>query len=132
MPYLRLFVPEIDTDKKREIANDLTDAVVKALNVPAEARDWTTIHFIAYKPEDLAVGGKLTVDGGAPEFYVDYIALDVNQSIKEDLAREITVSLARSFGLQPAHYGRVNFRFQAVSPDEIAMGGHFVRKLITN
>ena len=131
MPYIRLFVPEVSADKKREIATDMTDSILGALKMPEEAKDWLTIQFVTYKPEDLAVGGRLIADGSAPEFYVDYIDLEINQRLKEDLARVVTASIGRAFSLQPAQYGRVNFRFQGVTPDEIAMGGLFVRKLIT-
>ena len=131
MPYIRLFVPEVSVDKKREIAKDVTDSVLGALKMPEESKDWTTIQFVTYKPEDLAVGGKLIADGSAQEFYVDYIDLDISQGLKEDLARAVTASVGRAFELQPSQYGRVNFRFQVVTPDEIAMGGHFVSKLIT-
>jgi phenylpyruvate tautomerase PptA (4-oxalocrotonate tautomerase family) len=131
MPYIRLYVPELSADQKREVAKDLTDSVIGALRMPEEARDWLTIHFVTYAAEDLAVGGKLVADGGAPEFYVDYIDLDINQRIKDDLASAVSASIGRAFRLQPGQMGRINFRFQSVSPDEIAMGGHFVRKLIT-
>ena len=100
--------------------------------MPEESKDWLTIQFVTYQPEDLAVGGRLIADGSPPEFYVDYIDMEMNQRLKEDLAREVTASIGRAFSLQRAQYGRVNFRFQGVTPDEIAMGGLFVRKLITN
>lgn len=131
MPYIRLYVPELSVDKKRAFAKDLTDTVVGALKIPAEARDWTTIHFITYEPESLAVGGRLVVDGSVAEFYVDYIDLDVNQHIKDDLARDVTAAVGRAFDLEPGQLGRVNFRYQCVKADDIAMGGHYVRKLIT-
>jgi len=131
MPYIRLFVPEVSVDKKREIAKDVTNSVLGALKMPEESKDWLTIQFVTYKPEDLAIGGLLVADGSTAEYYIDYIDLDVNERLKEDLARDVTASICRAFSLQPAHYGRVNFRFQCVTPDEIAMGGLFVRKLIT-
>jgi phenylpyruvate tautomerase PptA (4-oxalocrotonate tautomerase family) len=131
MPYIRLYVPEISIDKKREVAQSVTDTVVQTLQMPPEARDWLTIHFVTYGGDELAVGGRLIADGATPEYYVDYIDLDVNQRIKDDLAREVTATLGRAFALEPGQLGRINFRFQGVSPDEIAMGGHFVRKLIT-
>jgi len=131
MPYIRLFVPEVTPDKKREIAQNMTDSVLDVLKMPSEMRDWLTIQFITYSPDDLAVGGVLVSAGAAPEFYIDYIDLEVNQQVKDDLARGVTDVVTRAFGLQAGEAGRVSFRFQALSPDEIAMGGHFVRKLIT-
>lgn len=132
MPYIRLYVPELSTARKRELAQTLTDAVVRVLQMPEEARDWLTTHFVTYSAEDLAVGGKLVADGCAPEFMIDYIDLDTNQRIKDDLAHEVTLAVASAFELEPGQLGRISFRFQGLSPDEIAMGGHFVRKLMTN
>ena len=131
MPYIRLFVPRISADQKREIAHNMTDSVLQVLKMPSEARDWLTIQFITYAPDDLAVGGVLVSEGAAPEFYIDYIDLETNQHIKEELAHGVSNVVGNAFKLEPGQFGRVSFRFQALSPDEIAMGGHFVRKLIT-
>jgi phenylpyruvate tautomerase PptA (4-oxalocrotonate tautomerase family) len=131
MPYIRIFMPETGVDAKRAAATVLTDAVQRALQIPDEARDWTTVHFIPYRPEDLAVGGTLGVDGTPSEYYIDYIDMDINQRAKDELAKGLTAALAESLGLSQKDYGRINFRFQGVSPDDIAMGGRFVRSLLT-
>lgn len=131
MPYIRVTLPEASIETKRTAAARLTDAVQQILGIPAEARDWTTIHFVDYRFEDFAVGGRLAADGQAAEYYIDYVDMDINQRIKDRLAHELTATLAECVGLSPKDFGRINFRYQGVSPDDVAMGGRFVRSLLT-
>ena len=42
--------------------------------------DWTTIHFVNYRPDDLAVGGKLIAAGQSAEYYIDYIDMDIKDT----------------------------------------------------
>ncbi len=70
MPYLHLTSTPLALETKRTLARDLTAATLRALELPDEHRARTTIHFAPTPPEDLAIGGVLWADGGAPDYFL--------------------------------------------------------------
>jgi hypothetical protein len=62
VPYLRLTCPPLDPSRRREVAEELTAAIVE-LFTPfrgpsrADIRDRTTVHFATYGPDELFIGG---------------------------------------------------------------------------
>jgi len=129
MPYLRLTLPETTVDKKREIAAELTSAVTRALVLPDEARDWTTVQFLPYSAEDFAVGGKLAADGGAIDYHLEISDRSLTQPMRERIVAEVTPLLVRLLGLKDDERFKVNILFHSYSLDDLAIGGYFLRDI---
>lgn len=130
MPFIRVFVPQPTIEQKRAIAQKITDTVLDVLKMPDTSKDWTTIHFVGYEPEDLAVGGKLTADGAAPEYLIEYTDIAPSQGIKDQLAHRLTHSLGEALELGPNERLKINVTFLPTSADNVAVGGHTIRQLI--
>jgi 4-oxalocrotonate tautomerase len=61
MPLVTIKIIEGRTvEQKRELAKDVTEAIVKNIGCPTDA---VHIDFVNLKPEDVSQGGKLFADG---------------------------------------------------------------------
>jgi 4-oxalocrotonate tautomerase len=64
MPFIRITLDDgRSTDKKREVAKAVTDAIVSTLGGQPE---WVTIVFEDVSREDWSIGGKLQLDRKGP------------------------------------------------------------------
>ena len=64
MPFIRITLDEgRSTDKKRAVADAVTDAIVATLG---GERDWVTIVFEDVSREDWSIGGRLQLDRKGP------------------------------------------------------------------
>ncbi|SEB65377.1 4-oxalocrotonate tautomerase [Nitratireductor aquibiodomus] len=64
MPFIRITLDKgRSTDKKRAVADAVTDAIVNTLG---GERDWVTIVFEDIEREDWSIGGRLQVDRKGP------------------------------------------------------------------
>jgi phenylpyruvate tautomerase PptA (4-oxalocrotonate tautomerase family) len=67
MPYLRITCPRLDPDRYRDIAEDVTGAVVELFTPPrgpsgTDIRERTTVHFTSYEDDELFVGGRAVIN----------------------------------------------------------------------
>lgn len=126
MPYMRLHSLDLDVAKKREIARELTDAVIRALQLPEMARDWTTVQFVPFRPEDFSLAGQLAVDAHNADYHLDYHDRRLNYEKKAALVRELTPLLARLLDVPPDRLDMINIMFHEYQPDDMAIGGRFI------
>lgn len=131
MPILRVYSPELTLEQKRLFAQELTEGVLRALGSPEQHRDRVAIHFVGYRPEDLAIGGRLAVDSQVAEYILEVTEQDLTQRKKEALLRVLTPLAARLFGLTPEHVWHVHMKFNTYSVDDYAIGGRFLSEIET-
>lgn len=125
MPYLRLYSPELSVEQKRSIARELTDGVLRALHLPEQARSWTTVHFMPFQPEDMAIGGELVLDTGQPDYHLEIVDRALSRDKKSALNRDLTPLLARLLGVPDDQRNRIHLIFRSYEPHDMAIGGRF-------
>jgi phenylpyruvate tautomerase PptA (4-oxalocrotonate tautomerase family) len=123
MPYLRVHSLELPREIKRTLVTELTQTVVETRHLRGAERDFCTIHFTAFAPEDLAIGGKLIANGRVPDYQIEYRDHDLSRSDKKKLARRITETMGRVLDLQGADLMRVNVLFVEYDTNDFAVGG---------
>jgi phenylpyruvate tautomerase PptA (4-oxalocrotonate tautomerase family) len=131
MPFLRVYSPELDLEQKRLFAHELTEGILRALGLPEQYRDRTAIHFVGYRPEEMAIGGRLAVDSQQAEYILEIVEQDLTQRKKEALVRVLTPLAARLFGLNADQIWHITMRFVSYSADDYAIGGRFVSEIET-
>jgi phenylpyruvate tautomerase PptA (4-oxalocrotonate tautomerase family) len=129
MPFLRFYSPELPVEQKRLMAQELTEAVLRALHLPDQARDWTTVQFVPFRSEDFAVAGRLMSDTDRPDYHLEFTDRGLNRTKKEALVRILTPLLARLLDLPPDETDRINIQFNEYHPEDMAVGGHFLDRL---
>lgn len=125
MPYLRLVSPEMTTEKKRETARALTDAVERALRLPPQRRRETLIHFSTYPLENMAVGGELVVDKPEESVFYLVVAGILTSERRVALNRELSRLLACLFCIPEEQSHRIQIHFYRVEPQDYSIGGRF-------
>jgi|HubBroStandDraft_6_1064221.scaffolds.fasta_scaffold409143_2 phenylpyruvate tautomerase PptA (4-oxalocrotonate tautomerase family) len=128
MPYLRIYTPELSVDLKRRIASELTEHIVSSLDLPEEYSHHTTIHFISFKPEDMAVAGKLVADGEQPHYQVEIYDRYLMPAKKETMAREVTALMGRLLELSKDQLPNIYVAFREYAGTELAIGGIFLNQ----
>jgi phenylpyruvate tautomerase PptA (4-oxalocrotonate tautomerase family) len=129
MPYLRFYTPELTVEQKRDIARDITEAMLRALRLPLEARDWTIVHFFPFSPENYAVGGVLSSDSGVVDYHLEVSDRSLTQPMRERIVAEVTPTLVRLLGLKDDDRFKINIIFRSYSLDDLAIGGFFLRDI---
>lgn len=129
MPGLRFYSPELPVEEKRIIAKELTEAVVRSLNLHEEGRYWTLVHFMPFKLEDFAIGGTLVADSQNPCYYLEITERDLTPEKKETLVRELTRVLANLFNLGPDQLYKINIIFLEYKPEDMAREGRFLSQM---
>jgi phenylpyruvate tautomerase PptA (4-oxalocrotonate tautomerase family) len=127
VPYLRLQSLELGRELKRTLAIELTQTMVETRHLRGAERDLCTVHFAAFAPEDLAIGGKLVANGRAGDFQLEYRDHDLSRHDKEKLARRLTETVARVLELSGRDLARVNVLFQDYQRHDLAIGGTLLR-----
>jgi len=128
MSYLRIYTPELPVDLKRQIAKEVTDALVRSLELPEDYRLHTTIHFIPFRPEDMAVGGELAVDNDELHYQVEVYDRYLMPPKKRVMAAELTAVLGRLLGLGSEKLGNIYVRFCEYALDDLSIGGIFLNQ----
>jgi phenylpyruvate tautomerase PptA (4-oxalocrotonate tautomerase family) len=125
MPYLRFFCPELPVETRRALARELTAGVVRALHLPPDAREETTVYFLPFHPEDVAVGGVLVADGADPTYHLEVIDRTISPDRRVALNRELTPLLAHLLGLGAEELDRINLIFHSYDAHDLSVGGRF-------
>lgn len=129
MPYLRLYSPSLSIELKRKLAIELTEAALTGLDYDDEARQRTTIHFVAIEPDDIAVAGELISDGGSPDYTLELTERHLNHDKKHAVVKTLLPVLMRNFGLRKEQRWKVNIKFNSYQPEDFAVGGTFLNEL---
>lgn len=126
MPYLRVTCPVVDAPRRREIADELTAAVVELFTPPPgrgpnaeDIRQRTTVHFAAYGTDELFIGGRATASEH-PDVTVELSDWSMSPRQQARVAAALTPRLVRLFGADP---DAVNLRFHPYPPTDFAVGG---------
>lgn len=123
MPGLRFYSPDISLDQKRVLVKELTEEIVDSLDLPPEYSHWTFIHFIPYKLEEFAIGGKLTIDTQNPWYYLEITERDWTTKKKETVVHNLTLLLGKLLNLTAEDLYRINIILLEYKPEDMARGG---------
>jgi phenylpyruvate tautomerase PptA (4-oxalocrotonate tautomerase family) len=126
MPYLRLYSPDLSITEKRTIAQTLTDAVATTLS--HVERDWVAIHFLPFRPADLAIGGQLIEDGRAPQVHLEVSAPNLTPKDKYNLVHTLMPLLMRHLHIDHESRHRVSIEFADYAETDFAIGGRFLNE----
>lgn len=96
------------------IARELTDAIASGL--PDQNPEHITIHFQPFRTEDLAIGGKLVMDRGQPDYRLEFTAPNLTDDQKRRLRNEFIPLLLNLLGLEPHESARIHIRFPDNEP----------------
>lgn len=124
MPYLRITCPTPQPSCRREIAEQLTDAVVELFTPPRgpsadEIRDRTTVHFAGYGPDELFIAGR-PASTAAPDVTAELSDWHMSTRQQRRVAARLTPLLVRLFDAEP---DAVNIRLHPYPPTDFAVGG---------
>ncbi|MBV9398888.1 MAG: hypothetical protein JO062_12975 [Bryobacterales bacterium] len=136
MPYLRITCPEMPDNRRRPIAEQLTAAVndlffdPRARVTREELRERTTVHFAAYRENELFIGARTPVERNAVDVTVEIS--DWSMSVKQQrrIAQDLTPLLARLFDVPPAGLDGINIRFHPYPPTDFAVGGRLLSDIV--
>jgi phenylpyruvate tautomerase PptA (4-oxalocrotonate tautomerase family) len=132
VPYLRITCPPINADRRRLIAERLTQAVVDLFHTPRapisrdDLRERTTVHFTAYGDHEMFVGGRTPTERGHPDVTVEFSDWNMSGRKQQQVARELTPLLAELFEVSPAGLDNINIRFHPYPPKDFAVGGELL------
>ena len=129
MPYIRIYSPELRLEVKRELARTLTDSAMQALQLPDEARHFTTIQFVPYSLEDMAIGGSLLVDTLDPEYQLEVHERNLTPEKKEALVTGLTKAFSEVMQLEEEQAFKIHILIQEYNSGDFAIGGRFLTEL---
>lgn len=129
MPYLRITAPRLPAGRRRAVAGELTDAVVRLFTPPRgpsadEVRQRTTVHFTEYAEDELFVGGRTPAERGVLDVTVELSDWSMGSRTQRRVAAELTPVLARLYGAAPDD---VNVRFHSYPPSDFSVGGRLLQ-----
>ncbi|MBV8844832.1 MAG: hypothetical protein JO307_18655 [Bryobacterales bacterium] len=123
-------------NRRRPIAEQLTAAVndlffdPRARVTREELRERTTVHFAAYRENELFIGARTPVERNAVDVTVEIS--DWSMSVKQQrrIAQDLTPLLARLFDVPPAGLDGINIRFHPYPPTDFAVGGRLLSDIV--
>ena len=111
------------------MAAELTDALMEALQLPEDSRDWITIHFIAYDPEQVAEGGRLLSEMEERSYYCQILDVYMSEAKRQRLNAAVFPKLMELLGLDDSQAMQIKVLFQECSPQDVVIGGQFLTNL---
>jgi phenylpyruvate tautomerase PptA (4-oxalocrotonate tautomerase family) len=127
VPYLRITCPALPAERRRELAEALTDTVVELFTPPrgpsaSDIRQRTTVHFTSYGEQELFIGGQPST-GDTPDVTVELSDWSMSTRQQARVAAVLTPLLVTVFGAEP---DAVNVRFHSYPPSDFAVGGRLL------
>jgi phenylpyruvate tautomerase PptA (4-oxalocrotonate tautomerase family) len=127
VPYLRITCPALSAQRRKEIAEALTQTVVKLFTPPrgpseTEIRQRTTVHFTSYDDNELFIGGR-PATGEHSDVTVELSDWSMSRRQQARAAATLTRLLASAFDTEP---DAVNVRFHPYPPADFAVGGRLL------
>ena len=123
MPYLLILGPEFPFEQRKIMAVELTDAIMEALAYPEFCRDWITVHFVAYQPDQVSVGGRLLSEREERNYYCQYFDGELSTAKKQKMTDAIFPLLMEQLGLDGSQARQIKFLFQNYPYEDIVIGG---------
>lgn len=108
MPYLRSTCPNLPWQRRRAIAEQLTGAVVELFFHPRarlsrqEVRERTTVHFAAYRENELFIGARTPEERNAIDLTVELSDWSMTVRQQRRIAQRLTPLVAELFDIPPA------------------------------
>ena len=136
MPYLRITCLEISSQRRRAIAEHLTEAIndlffnPRARLTPEELRERTTVHFAAYRENERFIAGRTPEERNAIDLALELS--DWSMSVKQQrrIAQRLTPLLAELFDVPAAGLDGINIRFHPYPPTDFAVGGRLLSDIV--
>jgi len=122
MPYLRLTSLPLDDTTKRHLADELTATVLDVLT--DEKPEWTTVHFTAFDPTDVAVAGRLVADGAMADTHLELSAPGVDEKRWFALRNRLTDVLVDALAIDDADRWHVNVKLNRYDAHSFAVAGN--------
>ena len=140
MPYLKFYTPELSVSKKRRIAKELTRATMRSFQLSPEDRDRCTVHFVPFRMEDMAIGGKLMIDAPDPDYLLEVTDRQLTAEKKKTFVETVTPLLIRLLEMERKSWiarllvrsavaWKINIQFIEYKPEDSAIGGKFLSEL---
>lgn len=107
MPYLRITCTELPPQRRRAIAERLTEAINDVFFDPRarltreELRERTTVHFVQFGEDELFIGGQTPRDRKAIDLTVELSDWSMSVTRQRRIARLLTPVLAEVFDIAP-------------------------------
>jgi phenylpyruvate tautomerase PptA (4-oxalocrotonate tautomerase family) len=105
----------------------MTEAIVRAM--PGQKREWTTVHFMPYQPDDFATGGQLISDGQTTDYFVEVTAPDFPPEQIKAVVAALTPLMADTLGLSARETYKINIKCNSYDPANMAIGGRFLSNM---
>lgn len=132
MPYLLIAGPECSLEQRKIMASELTEAILNALQLPEESRNWITVHFFPILSEQLAIGGNLLSSMEETAYYCQFLDINLNTQKKEALTLHLFPLLMELLGVPAAQAHRIKLLFQDCPADNVVIGGRFLQDLLAS
>lgn len=124
------------SQRRRAIAERLTRAIndlffdARAHLTREQLRERTTVHFVAYRENELFIGGRTPEERNAIDLTVELS--DWSMSVKQQrrIAQSVTPLLAELFDIPPAGLDGINIRFHPYPPTDFAVGGRLLSDIV--
>jgi hypothetical protein len=124
------------SQRRRAVAEQLTNAIndlffnPRARLTREELRERTTVHFAAYRENELFIGGRTPEERNAIDLTVE--VSDWSMSVKQQrrIAQNLTPLLAKLFDVPPAGLDGINIRFHPYPPTDFAVGGRLLSDIV--
>ncbi|HEY9746503.1 MAG TPA: hypothetical protein V6C99_09840 [Oculatellaceae cyanobacterium] len=130
MPYLLVVGPEFSTEQRKIMAQELTDGLMNALQLPEACRNWVTVQFFSYHPDQIAVGGRLLSEIEERNYYCLFQDIHLSDEKKEKIVTHIFPLLLELLGLDASQAEQVKMLFNNCAPDDVVIGGCFLHRLL--
>jgi phenylpyruvate tautomerase PptA (4-oxalocrotonate tautomerase family) len=134
MPYLRITCPELGSEQRRTIAQQLTEEINNLFYSPKggpsreELRSHTTVHFIPYRDDEVFIGGQTPKERGVSDITAELSDWGMNVKQQKKVAQGLTPVLGKLFGIEDL--ANINIRFHSYPPTDFAVGGKLISELV--
>ncbi len=134
MPYLRITCPELSNEKRRAIAKQLTDEINILFYSPKggpsreELRSHTSVHFLAYREDELFIGGETPEERGSTDVTAELSDWGMSVKKQKKVAQQLTPVLAKLFGISDLE--NINIRFHSYPPTDFSVGGKLISDIV--
>lgn len=136
MPYLRITCPNLPVERRRSIAERLTDSINDVFFNPRgpltrdDLRERTTIHFVPYEDGQLFIGSQTPSERKKVDLTVEISDWSMPVRRQRKLATVMTPLLAELFAVRPEEEDGINIRFHPYPPTDFAVGGRLLSDIV--
>ena len=111
-------------EQKKNLVRDITECLVRTLNLTPEQRNHCTVHFDVINPENIAVGGSLISENKKACNHLEAMAPNLQQEQIERLGRELHHPGGQATSsLTDEQIHQFGIQFQQADLNRMFMGG---------